>query len=201
ASVAEAGNRQSVLILQPHRKRKELLQPSARHHNILIQLGQTGVPQCVRKLTPNLPNHFAFHCPQTRLNKKRIMGLKKCLQRLYFTPNRSYLSVQLNNQVSPAASQPFATSALVSRRQSESVCQFEGGGEKPGVENRVQCPSCPGHGAEPHRHTRPTRRQRQQLQCGLGYQPKQPFRSHKEPVELETCFILVRAPSEANHSA
>ena len=60
AGVAEAGDRQAVLPLQPGGEAKQVLQPAARDDDVFVQLGQAGVAQGIGEFAPDLPDGFAL---------------------------------------------------------------------------------------------------------------------------------------------
>src|ERR1019366_5818053 len=73
AGMAEAGDAQAVLPLEPCGKGKQVLQPAAGDDDILVQLGQAGIAQGVRELLADLPHGFAFLLAEADLHEQGLL--------------------------------------------------------------------------------------------------------------------------------
>ncbi len=73
AGVAETGDRQAVLLLQPRGEGKQIFQPAAGHDDVLVQLGQAGVAQGVGEFAADFPDGFALGRAQAALDKERLL--------------------------------------------------------------------------------------------------------------------------------
>ena len=70
ASVAETGNPQSVFLLESGGKLEKVFQAAARHHNVLVEFGQTRVAQSVGEFAADIPNLIAAGGTQTAFTEQ-----------------------------------------------------------------------------------------------------------------------------------
>ena len=161
AGMTEAGQLQAVLFLQLGGKFEQRLQLSARHHNILVELGQAGVPERVGKLAADLPDGLALLlAPKPRSTKSG------CWPRTSFstTPiswrDGFLLSIQLHNEMGLAAEQAPAARAPGGGGQREFIGQFRRARQEAAGKDRLQRAHGAVHGGKPHGQIGPEWRQR-----------------------------------------
>ena len=113
-----------------------------------------------------------------------------------FAAHGALLAVQFDDEMGAAAAQALAPGAFEGGGEREGIGQLERGGQEAGGENGVQRAHGGAHGAEADGEAGAIRRQRQQLQRGLGDDAEQALGADEEPVQLEAGLVLVRAPAE-----
>ena len=77
AGMSKTGNSDAMFFLQARREGEEVLESAARHHNIFVEFGQTGISKRVRELAPDLPHFFTLVSTQANLDEQRSLGHKK----------------------------------------------------------------------------------------------------------------------------
>src|SRR5215471_19141484 len=103
--MAETGDWQPVLLLQAGGKPEQIPKPTARHHDILVQLCKPGIPQRIGEFTADFPNVFTIVGPNPALNEQRFLPSHNQFDGPDFPPNRLLLSVQFDDEMRAAASQ------------------------------------------------------------------------------------------------
>src|SRR4051812_10014632 len=97
--MAEAGDWKSVLRLQTACKAEQFFKPSARHHHVFVQLGQSRVAQCIGKLTAQLPNSFASFGSERLMHETRFRAMQQPCEILDFCSYRALLTVDFHYQM------------------------------------------------------------------------------------------------------
>ena len=95
--MAEARDGQTMLFLQPRREREQVFQAASRHDDVLIELGEPGVTQGVRKFTPYLPYFLALCLSQADFNEVWTLPANELLQGSHFSPDRAGLAIEFDN--------------------------------------------------------------------------------------------------------
>src|SRR5215831_5225816 len=72
ARMTEAGDGEEVFLLELCCEPKNLLEPSPRHHDVLIQFGQTRIAQGVREFAAKTPDFFTGFYAQGHFDEKRF---------------------------------------------------------------------------------------------------------------------------------
>ncbi len=116
ARMAETGEWQTMFLLQCGGKFKQIFQFSARHDDVLVQLGQAGVAQRVGKFPANLPDGFALFFAKTAFDEQRLFPLNNFFNRGDFVADGIFLSVQLHNQMCLAAEESVDSLFFLRRR-------------------------------------------------------------------------------------
>ena len=106
-----------VLLLQPRGEREQILQPAARHDDVLVQLGQAGVAQRIGELAADFPDGFALLVAQAGLDEQRLLRADDALQRADFAPDGIALAVEFDNQMGATTAQAFALRCVCTRRR------------------------------------------------------------------------------------
>ena len=145
ASMAETGDGEPVLALEAGGEVEQVLEPAARHDDVLVELGEAGVAQGVGELAADLPDGFALLRPQPGLDEKRFLGGEQGLELANLPPHGAGLAVEFNNEVGAATAEAFAAGALERGSQSKRIGQLQRRGQKPGGENGVQRPDGGAH--------------------------------------------------------
>src|SRR5438445_10954366 len=101
--MAEAGYGQTMSLLKPTSESKQVFEPAARHNNVLIELGQAGIPQRIREFAAKGPNLLAFPGAKRGFDEERLLGSKQTLQVAQFAAHGTGLAVQFDDQMGAAA--------------------------------------------------------------------------------------------------
>src|SRR6266568_1141780 len=185
-----------MLLLQPGREGEEVFQPSARHGDVLVELGETGVSQRVGEFAAKLPERFTTRLAIAALDKDRSQRANNSFQLLQFRTDGAFLAVEFDDYMSAAAGEEVAARPLLRRRQSEGVSHFQRAGQNARAENGADRPSGIPHGTKTNAETGAIRRQRQQLQRRLGNDSQEPFAANKQAMKIESGLVFVRAPAQ-----
>src|SRR5437762_11768250 len=105
-----------MFLLQPFGETEQVLQTAARHRDVLVELGQARVAQCVGKFAAQSPESFAARGAITALNKYRFHGADNFFQLSQFRAHRALLAVQLDDDVRAAAGEKPTAGPPLSRR-------------------------------------------------------------------------------------
>ena len=73
AGVAETGDGEAVLALEPGGEVEQVLEPAARDDDVLVELGQAGVAQGVGELAADLPDGFALGRAEAALDEEGLL--------------------------------------------------------------------------------------------------------------------------------
>ena len=185
AGVAETRHRQAILLLQPRRKGKEVLQPAPRDDDVLVQLDQSGVAQPVGEFAPQFPQFFAPLPSEGPLDKARRVFPEQFLKAARLHPHRSLLSVQFHHDQRPRAVQPAAARPAPGGVQSELVGHLQRAGKEAALKNRADG-LCRGlHGIESRHQQRPEGRQRNEFDGHLCHHSEQALRACHQTCQVE----------------
>ena len=143
---------------------------------------------------------LAFPGAKTALDKQRLLFADNFFHGGDFVAHGIFLSVQLANQMRPAAEQALAFRALGGGGEGEFVRQLGGAGQIPGGEDGLQRADGGVHRVEARRGSA-ERRKWNQFQRRLGDDAEQAFRADKQPVQIEAGLVFVRAPAEPDDAA
>ncbi len=102
AGMSKARHGKAVLLLELGGKGKQILQPTARHHDVFVQLRQTSVTQGVGEFAPNLPQRFALVRAQPDFHKYRSLWSQEFTNLAHFALDGGGLAVQFDNEVGTA---------------------------------------------------------------------------------------------------
>ena len=194
--------RQSVFLLQPRGEAKQILQPAARHHDVLVQLGQAGVAQRIGKFAAQFPDGLALLAAEAvsinsgLMPRARFFATTAISWRTEFSwPSSSTMR---------CARQPLSRLLLVRSPAAASVkasatSSAQGRNPAARMARIVRTASF----MEP----KPTARQARNGGSGssfkrrLGDHAQHAFRADEQPREIKAGLVLVRAPAEPRRSA
>src|SRR6266571_9154154 len=123
--VAEAGHGQAMFFLKPFGESKKVLEPAARHDDVLVEFGQAGIAQGMGEFAAQLPELFAAGRAVTALNKNRLYRPHDSLEAPQLPVHGSFLTVEFDDDVGAAPDQKAAASAFPSCSQCEGIGNFE----------------------------------------------------------------------------
>ena len=201
ARVAEGGDLQAVLLLQLGRELEQILEPSARHHDVFVELGQAGVAQGIGELAAQLPELLAGDMADGAIHEAGFRGANDFLQLRDFQPHGFVVSIQLDDEERLAAFELLAAGALAGGGERERIGQFQRAREEAGGKNLADGTGRGAGGIESTRQTRARRRQGQQLEGGLGDDAEHSLGADEHPVQIEAGLVLVRASAEPHERA
>jgi len=169
--VAEAGHRDPCVRLDGGGETHQVGELRARHHDVLVELGQARVAQGVRELAAQLPQLLARFLVGAFRDRQGAMPEEDGPQGLQFGPDRLGRPVRLDDEVGFPGGQHVVAEVGAGRAQREGVGDLEGARQVAGIEHplhagrRVLEPRERG-GQHPAR-----RRARDQPQGSLGDDP------------------------------
>jgi len=199
--VAEAGNGQAVPALKTGGEGEKVFEAAARHDNVFVKFGQTGIAEGVGELAADLPKGFTLGGTEGGLDEKGPARGQECSQLANFAADGARLSVELNNEVGAATAQARAARAAVGGGEREGVRQLEGGGQKAGSQNGVQRADSGTHGGEAESKAGAVGRQGQQFQSSFRDNAQETLGTDKKTMEIKAGFVFMRASAQAQDVA
>ena len=196
AGMTETGDRQSVFLPQLRREFEKLFKFSAWHDDVLVEFCKAGVAERGGKFAADLPDFFALDVAPSVFDESRFMPANHAFDGGQFAAHGIFLAVKFNNQMRAANSKAIVFCVFGGGSERKFVGQFERAGQKSSGQNSLKRAHCIFHRMETDGKHRAKWRQRNQFQCGFGDNAEQTFRADKQPVQLKTGFVFVRATAE-----
>ena len=103
AGVAETGQRQAMLLLQPRGEGEQILQTAAGNDDVLVQLGQAGVAQGEGKFAAQFPDVLAFGFAEAGFDEQGVMPAHNFFKRCDFLADGMFLAVEFYDEMGAAA--------------------------------------------------------------------------------------------------
>jgi hypothetical protein len=197
ARVTKAGNGQAVLRLQPRGEPEQILEPAARHHDVLVELGEAGVTQRIGEFTPQAPELFHLPGPEGAIDETRLEPTDNFFDLRELPADGRLLAVEFNEEDRVATVELPAAGAFAGGGKRELVGDLEGAGQEAGGKNRGQGPRGGGRTGEADAQANSKRRERNQLQRRSGDDAQQTFAAHEQAVQIKAGLVLVTAAASS----